>query len=185
FFRRDPDAGTIFATIIDQNVGGLETSGVDIEFDAAVETPSGQWRLNAFLTWVDRWAIVEPNGATIDYAGMIGGSGLGNSIPQWKALVTLGFARDALDAFVRYQYIDAMQDALVPGFGVPSRSYIDVGATYAFGIDPLRGLSIGFGIENLTDAEPPLFPSWQQANTDPAQYDVLGRRYYAQLRYRF
>jgi outer membrane receptor protein involved in Fe transport len=41
------------------------------------------------------------------------------------------------------------------------------------------------GVENLTDAEPPIFPSWIAANTDPSQYDVLGRRYYLEMGYRF
>jgi len=33
----------------------------------------------------------------------------------------------------------------------------------------------------LTDQDPPIFPSWVAANTDPSQYDVLGRRYYVNL----
>ena len=41
------------------------------------------------------------------------------------------------------------------------------------------------GVENLTDEDPPIFPSYSQANTDPSQYDVLGRRYYMSLRYSF
>jgi hypothetical protein len=38
---------------------------------------------------------------------------------------------------------------------------------------------------NLADEEPPLMPSWIAANTDPSQYDLLGRRYYLNLSYRF
>ena len=52
-------------------------------------------------------------------------------------------------------------------------------------IPSLSGLTLGLGVENLSDEQPPIFPSWQQANTDPSQYDVLGRRYYVDLRYRF
>jgi iron complex outermembrane receptor protein len=49
----------------------------------------------------------------------------------------------------------------------------------------MEGLRIGIGVENLTDEDPPIFPSYIQANTDPSQYDVFGRRYYASLRYSF
>jgi outer membrane receptor protein involved in Fe transport len=40
------------------------------------------------------------------------------------------------------------------------------------------------GVENLTDVEPPIYPSYVQANTDPSQYDLLGRRYFVRLNYR-
>jgi hypothetical protein len=49
----------------------------------------------------------------------------------------------------------------------------------------LGGLRLGVGIENLTDADPPIFPSRVEANTDPSQYDVFGRRCYVSLRYFF
>jgi outer membrane receptor protein involved in Fe transport len=48
-----------------------------------------------------------------------------------------------------------------------------------------QGLRLGFGVENVTDEDPPIFPSYVQANTDPSQYDVFGRRYYASIRYAF
>ena len=41
------------------------------------------------------------------------------------------------------------------------------------------------GIENVTDEDPPIVPSSKGPNTDSSQYDVLGRRYYASLRYSF
>jgi outer membrane receptor protein involved in Fe transport len=41
------------------------------------------------------------------------------------------------------------------------------------------------GVDNLLDEDPPIYPTWQQANTDPATYDVLGRRYYLNLQYGF
>lgn len=49
----------------------------------------------------------------------------------------------------------------------------------------LEGLTLRAGVENLTDEDPPIFPSWVAANTEPSQYDVLGRRYYVNLTYRF
>ena len=46
-------------------------------------------------------------------------------------------------------------------------------------------LTLRGGIENLTDEDPPLLPSPVEANTDPSQYDVLGRRYHVSLSYDF
>jgi iron complex outermembrane receptor protein len=58
-------------------------------------------------------------------------------------------------------------------------------ASYAAGPGWLDGLVLRAGVENLADREPPLVPTQVQANTEPAQYDVLGRRYYLNLTYRF
>ena len=56
---------------------------------------------------------------------------------------------------------------------------------YEFGGGILEGLLFGIGVENLTDEDAPIYPSFVQANTDPSQYDAFGRRYYANLRYSF
>jgi outer membrane receptor protein involved in Fe transport len=47
------------------------------------------------------------------------------------------------------------------------------------------GLRLGFGIKNLTDRDPPIIVGSAAANTDPQQFDVLGRRYFLHLNYRF
>jgi len=36
-----------------------------------------------------------------------------------------------------------------------------------------------------TDEDLPIYPTYIQANSDPSQYDVFGRRYYVRLRYSF
>jgi outer membrane receptor protein involved in Fe transport len=97
----------------------------------------------------------------------------------------LSYDRGALGGFLRWQHIDAMRDARYRDFRVPTHDYFDVGASYQFDTGWLRGLSVTSGIENLFDEEPPLFPSYTQANTDPSQYDVRGRRYFISARYRF
>ena len=60
---------------------------------------------------------------------------------------------------------------------------LDLGVSYQFQEGALRGLSLWAGADNISDQQPPIFPTWQQANTDPTQYDVLGRRYYVRLTY--
>jgi hypothetical protein len=85
----------------------------------------------------------------------------------------------------RSRYIDSMRDTFEPEYRVPSMTYLDLFASYDFGPGFFEGLRLGFGIENVTDRDPPVFPSTFAANTDPQQYDVLGRRYFATLNYRF
>ena len=78
-----------------------------------------------------------------------------------------------------------MEDGTYADFEVPSQDYLDLYASYAFNEGPMGGLTVGFGVENLGDQDPPIYPSYVQANTNPSQYDVLGRRYFLRLSYGF
>lgn len=185
FFGRDEFSGQIFAEVIDRNIGGIETSGVDFEAQWSRGVGPGRLAVNEVLGYVASWETIEPHGRAIERVGTVGGRGLGGAIPRWKSLLSVDYSWHATRAYTRWRYIDAMRDARYRGFTVPSRSYFDLGLQYAVDEGALRGLELRVGVDNVTDAEPPLFPSWQQANTDPSQYDVLGRRYYLGLGYRF
>jgi len=185
FFTRDGITGNIFAQILDRNIGGLETAGMDVQFEWGFAAGPGTLGLNALLTYVDHWTYRDPSGLAIDYAGTVGGGGLGRSVPRWKSLVNVSYDLDGLGLMVRWQHIDGVRDAVYRDFEVPAHDYVDVGASYAFGDGPLHGMSARVGVENVFDTSPPIFPTWQQANTDPALYDVLGRRIYLRLQYGF
>jgi outer membrane receptor protein involved in Fe transport len=77
-----------------------------------------------------------------------------------------------------------MQDARVLDFSIGARDYLDLGAQFSFS-NAWQGLTLGVGVENVGNEEPPIYPSFQQANTEPSQYDVLGRRYYVNISYSF
>jgi outer membrane receptor protein involved in Fe transport len=185
FFTRVPTVGDMYALELDRNIGGVDTSGVDVQVDWSMDAGAGRVVANGFFNYVHEWQATEPDGREVDYAGTIGNRGLGGAIPRWRSLFTLRYEWQGLDVYGRWQHIDGMSDAEYRDFRVPSYDYFDVGASCSFAAGPVQGLSATLGIENLGDAEPPLFPSYPQANTDPAQYDVLGRRYFVSLRYRF
>ena len=58
----------------------------------------------------------------------------------------------------------------------PRTIIVDAGASYSFKSGLLRGLSARIGVDNLLDEQPPILPTWQQANTEPSLYDVLGQQ---------
>jgi outer membrane receptor protein involved in Fe transport len=184
FFRRDATTGFIFAELIDRNIGGLETSGVDVQLDWGFAAGPGSLAVNALVTYVDSWRYLDPGGGEIEYAGTVGGGGLGRSLPQWKTLLNLNYRLAEWSAFLRWQHLDGTRDVVERDFAVPGRDYLSLGAGYAVSAGMLQGLSLRAGVENLLDEQPPIFPTWQQANTDPSQYDVLGRRYFVRAEYR-
>lgn len=185
FFTRVPTVGDMYALELDRNIGGVDTSGIDLQVDWGMDAGPGQVGANGYLTYVESWEATEPDGRKVDYVGTIGSRGLGGAIPRLRSVLGVRYAWQGVTVYTRWQHIDGMRDAEYRNFRVPAYDYFDVGATYAFDAGMLSGLTATAGVENLGDEDPPLFPSYPQANTDPSQYDVLGRRYFVSLRYRF
>lgn len=185
YFTRSPANGEIYATVIDRNLGGIDTRGVDVDLQWARALGAGTLSVTEALGYVERFEVREPHGGTVDLAGTIGGRTLGGALPQWKSLLSVGWMSGGTEPYARWRWIDGMQDARVPSFEVDAVSYVDLGVRHRFDSGPLAGLSLGAGVDNATDAEPPLFPSWQQANTDPSLYDVLGRRWFVGAEFRY
>jgi outer membrane receptor protein involved in Fe transport len=184
FFTRDATTGFIFANIVDRNIGGLQTAGVDLQLDWSFGFGSGVFGVNGLVSYVDTWQYLDPSGGTIEYAGTVGGGGLGRSLPQWKSLLNLTFsANDGWNLLARWRHVGSASDVVYRDFDVPAANYIDLGGSYAFTEGTLDGLTIRGGIDNAFDEQPPILPTWQQANTDPSQYDVLGRSFYLKLQY--
>lgn len=195
FFDRRADDGEIFDfTDILVNIEGYEVSGVDFQFDWRFDAGPGTVGLNALVSWLDSFEVVPPRGLPKeDETGLVGFDvagfttfSVGGARPEWKASTTLRYDWQSLSLAAGWRYIDGMKDRdLELNYRVPSYDYFDLYATYAFDEGFLDGLKLSGGVENLTDEDPPLLPSSVQANTDPSQYDVLGRRYYLRASYRF
>jgi len=82
-----------------------------------------------------------------------------------------------------WRYVDSMHDINFPEYETSQYDSFDLYASYAIEDGPLGGIILSAGIENLTDEDTPIFPSWSNANTDASQYDVVGRRFFVSVRY--
>ncbi len=194
-FSRNPVSGTVNAfQELNRNAYDWKTSGVDAQVDWRFDVGPGQVGVSWLVSWLDSFTATAEGsvGATDEWTGTIGFDPptrvVGASLPEWKSNLHLSYSWRDLTMGASWRYIDSMKDTdsdLDPEFEVPQVDYFDLSANYEFASGFLDGLSIGIGVENLTDEDPPIFPSLIQANTDPSQYDVFGRRYYASLRYAF
>lgn len=192
FIAREQNSGLLGLLIQDRNLGGFDTSGVDVQLDWSQDAGPGRIGATAYLTYVDTWQYDDPGGKAIQYAGTVGGAGatidgggLGRSIPRWKSLLNLHYTLGGVRMLARWRHIDAQRDVVYREFEVPAVDYFDLGVQAQADAGPFAGLLVRAGVDNLLDQAPPIYPTWQQANTDPATYDVLGRRYYLNLQYRF
>jgi iron complex outermembrane receptor protein len=187
YFTRDTETGVIFATEIYRNVGLLRTSGVDLQLDWSVEAGPGTAGLNWLVGYVDSYQRSGGPGIPADeIAGMARGV-MGGSVPRWKWNLRASYAWSDLDLTLQWRYIDSMYGGFddPKDWKIPSTDYFDLYAGFGVEEGLFAGLTVTAGIENLTDQDPPIFPRYVQANTDPSVYDVLGRRYFARMTYRF
>jgi outer membrane receptor protein involved in Fe transport len=185
-FSRDPATGAIVdLQDIRQNIVGYEVSGVDTQFDWSVAVGPGELGVNLVASWMDEYVVRKVQGLpSTDDVGHVGGY-LGASLPEWKWNLTVHYGWGPLVVSGQWRYIDGMRDREETSYAVPGYDYFDVTGSYEFDHGMLEGLVVRVGVENLADETPPLLASPVAANTDPSQYDVLGRRFFVSATYKF
>jgi outer membrane receptor protein involved in Fe transport len=195
YFVRDPTTGQILTgNGTNANLGGLKTSGEDIQFDWAfglgavgLDDRFGQLNLNVVATHLESYQSNDvPGSPFLEYAGTIGG--FGAALPKWKGLTSVTYSVGPVDATFRWQYYDAMRDVSLVGapagstaINAPTISYFDLLGRWRIS----RRFELRGGVNNLANKQPPTFSTTPQANTDPSAYDVYGRRYFLALRATF
>ncbi len=192
-FGRNPSTGEIIgAQSTFWNLGSVSTSGIDAQLQWSLPAGPGRLSVSWFVSWIANYQVQTfPQAPTEEFAGTIGG--LGGSWPEWKWNLHFGYAIGGASFGARWRYIDSMEDgarydgydAPRSGVVIPHYDYFDLEASYELRNGAFDGLVLRAGIENLADKDPPLIPAWSVANTDPSQYDVLGRRYFLSVEYRY
>ena len=173
------------------NFASIRTSGVDLNLDWSVAAGPGQIHIGAFasrtVSFERQASDTSPPEESADTVGDFAGS-----YPEWKWTARFGYSIDTFDTGVTWHYIDSMKDGSRSPFvemefdvKVPHRDYFDLDLNYRIEHGALDGVELRAGIENLTDEDPPIFPSAPLFGTDPSQYDVLGRRYFVGMHYSF
>lgn len=187
---RNPD-GTIF--FIDQptlNFGKLKTSGYDIGFKYSLkDTAAGSFEFALDTTYIDKYNSTPCDVCTTARVAGSWDRQFGN-FAEWRALASIGWSRNALNALLSARYIDSMvihdpdgSPGIQPDRHIPSVTYVDLSLGYTF----KEKLSIQVGADNLTDKQPPIFfqNNVINANTDVSTYDTVGRYYRASVKYKF
>lgn len=166
------------------NASELETSGVDFQADWVIPVGDSSLNLNVIVSWLDEYVLDD-----VDYADSTGFYNINiGSLPEWRTTARATYGVGPVDLTWTIQYIgDMTNQGNLPEFqdggyiNIPSQTYHDVSAVWA--IDEHWELS--GGVRNLFDNTPPIFDNNIDQNTDPAQYDMVGRFYFAGIRTRF
>jgi outer membrane receptor protein involved in Fe transport len=167
------------------NLGGIQTSGIDVQFNWAFPLLAGRMNVNSVVNFLDYYRDqVSPADAFIESTGTFRSGGQ----YEYRILTTLNYSQGAWSAGLRHRFLPSIKDA---AFATnPNTTVLDVGAygiLDAFGSYSVNDrITVRGGIDNVTDRAPPrvgINPgTTAAAGTTNAQfYDVLGRRFYMSI----
>ena len=159
-------------------------TGVDIGLRYAFDLWDRQVSLDWNTTYLDEYTITPfQGGAPIEFAGHIGGGNGG--YPHWRSLASVSVTDARWTGAYSVQMIGEATDfnAAPTDIGYTSPNVFYHNAQFAYRLG--ESADIAFGVDNLFDKKAPFIKSWTDGNTDTMTYDLLGRRGYVRLTYRF
>jgi iron complex outermembrane recepter protein len=191
---RDQDGYRATVVTPYQNLGGLETSGVDVTFNWGFDALGGNMNFSTVINFLDYFRdqlsskvpFVDRTGTL---SGLNGGAG-GNY--DYRLLTTLSYMRDDWSVGLRMNYLPSIKNAAyatnkaTTAEGAGSYSNFSAFGSYAFSDQ----ISLRGGIDNLLDTDPEIVGRQAgvtnaMGSTSPGFYDVLGRRYYVAVEMNF
>jgi len=167
------------------NLASIETSGIDIQLNHAIDLGAGKLRTNIAVGWLNEYQEQSlPDEDYLDFAGTIGGPAnraADNDIhPELTIAISPTYQWGALSTSLRWRYIDSMDaKSTITNIGsttpsVPSMSYFDLSTSYDIYDD--GSLLLKASISNLFDKQPPEVDG-QIGQTRLGTYDVIGRAF--------
>lgn len=194
------------------NTGAIETSGIDVALnwranlaDIGMPTLPGSLGLNVSYTKLFNFEAQEfVGGNSLENAGTLARGGLFD----WRTVTTLRYANASWDLALNWRHLPAILSANY--VTDPTTTVQGAGAYDVFALtgnwNVTRNLSLSAGIDNLFDTQPERVGAGQAftvpventgtgatatgvtngaGSTSAGYYDVLGRRYFLNLKLRF
>jgi outer membrane receptor protein involved in Fe transport len=161
----------------DQNIGAIETDGIDFGMTYRRPLGAGTLRLDWQSTLLLDYAVQEtPGSPFIQEAGTFPNVSTAGSLARRRSLLTTGYDRGPWTVEWSVQFLGGARvlGALpnTPFDSVPTIVYHDVGVEWR-----RAPFSVRLGVDNLSNQRPPTLIDGV-TNTNVATYDVVGRSFY-------
>ena len=186
-----------------QNIGGIDTSGIDWKFEWHTGTSGlGQFRVQWLNTHLLEYteSVPGPDGfIDVDREGTELGSPE-RGFPEWKSTLNIDWLYDTWSARLAFRYIDSMDEQCVglvadfelqddfcssgaAGNKIGSSLWTDVQATWSpdFGKDGRWSFTLG--VDNLLEEDIPVCYSCDLNSFDGTLYPIPGRFWYGRIVY--
>jgi iron complex outermembrane receptor protein len=174
------------------NFGNAINSGIDAELLYRTRLGSGDLRLRATGTLL--LDVRDPGGCLGGGRNEVGSHALNCSYPRLRGNVSANYTTGPFSLFVQERYIQGgvadgsqIEGVTITNNTVPNVWYTDVNLSAKVGPALGGDAEIYFNITNLFNQAPPATTvavrSWVEA-TNPALYDLLGRRFVVGVRFK-
>jgi outer membrane receptor protein involved in Fe transport len=185
--KRTADGNIAEMSSIPRNFGNSVIAGIDASVNWRTDNAIGRFKFSLQASYLAQHDTqLFPGSTTIHEAGTY--SGYAQALPRWRSLAHLDFDRGPWHLSYSVQWIGGYQECNFVDFQddpfcrpVENVFYHDVEA----GFTPWPAFTARFGVNNLTDRQPPFLNFGNEANTDTTTYRLLGRTFFAALRYQF
>jgi iron complex outermembrane recepter protein len=167
------------------NLGGIETAGIDVQFNWSLPVGPGRLGINAVVNFLDYYRDqVSPTDPFIDSTGTLRSGGQFD----YRTFTTATYTGNGWSAGLRHRFLPSIKSpdaALNPNTTVQGAG--GYGLLDAFGSYTINEkLTVRGGIDNLLDRDPAVVgrnPGTTEAAgaTNAGYYDVLGRRFFVSL----
>ncbi len=189
--------GENLPSLLNANVGKLEVEGVDFAVDYATKLGFSIFggeqasRLNfSFQGTYTGKNTLTPVATAPDLnnkcAGAFGALACGNPTPRWKWASRASLLDGPTTISMRWRHLSGVRDddpdTTYFVERIPAYDVFDL--TFAF--DVTNNMNFAIGVNNLFDKKPKVLGlNQEQSNTYPGVYDVLGRDFFASVRFTF
>ncbi|HUR90252.1 MAG TPA: TonB-dependent receptor [Ramlibacter sp.] len=173
-----------YVLLLNDNLGGTHTNGVDLAANYRLRTGSGNWVFRLQETYVAKFEFQnEKNGPWVQGVGVYAGGG-----PTFRNQFTVSanWSMGAWSAGIVNHYRSGYLDAdlgQVPVLNVSAYSTFDIFGSWS----PTKALTLTLGVKNALDKKPPATVQGAtfQVGYDPRFADPYQRVFYARGTYRF
>ncbi len=166
------------------NLGGIETSGVDVQFNWNLPVGPGRLAVNEQLNFLSYYRDqVDPTSPFIDRKNTFGTATSGAQY-RYKTFTTLTYSQGVWSAGLRHRFLPSIKSS---GYATDPNTTTEGAGAYslldAFGSYQVNDkISLRGGIDNLLDRDPAIVGRTPNSNalgsTSAGYYDVLGRRFF-------
>jgi iron complex outermembrane receptor protein len=186
-----------------QNIGGIETSGIDWKFEfATAANKAGQFRIQWLNTYLlDYTEIVQSSDGFVDVER--DGTELGSperGFPKWKSTLNIDWLFNTWSARLAFRYIDSMDEQCVGlvadfelqddfcsegalGNKIGSSLWTDLQATWSPETSGQGRWAFTLGVDNVLDEDVPVCYSCDLNSFDGTLYPIPGRYFYGRVNY--
>lgn len=186
----------IFIYDLASNVGGVDADGIDLS--VSYQMPATDYGLFAFqfdAAYLGTYDKTLSTGAVISHAGEFKDNDDGN-FPELKYTLGVNWNMGNWSANYTARFIDEVNETLTGWYNLDPETYEPtnerrvVDSQLVHDIQASYDLSdynsvITFGIDNVTDEQPPFAYSGFNDNTDPRTYETRGQYLYGRISFAF